>query len=154
MSEKAKQEPLPCISFQGQSIQLTNHAIQRFIERWPHEGTPKPGKVIALMEKFLQSAKQEEISPMLKVQRLVQHGTPTDYYVSEGWRFVITEGTLVTVERTSQGVNFDGVRMQRYQREVKKRTIKIVKPKPEVKIKVRDKRRDLKEQWDWRDGHE
>ena len=83
---------------------LTNHARERFHERF-HAVYPNfRGDAEKKLRKLLAAAKPERIDALKRLERLERHGD-TEYYTTQcGWRFVVAveeDGTrlLVTAER-------------------------------------------------------
>ena len=92
---------------EGQHIGITRHAIERFTERYRKVYGNVPPDPERTLRKLLARARPEDISPVERVKRLINHKEPTVYAVAEGWRFVLTEdgGCLLTVERTKSWQN-------------------------------------------------
>ncbi|MBI5826506.1 MAG: hypothetical protein HZB22_02080 [Deltaproteobacteria bacterium] len=83
-------------------IKITAHAIERFAERSMKLGmnVKEPEAVIL---KMLKVAMPEDISPAHKVKRLISNRyTEATYLVAQGWRFVLVDNMIVTIERTTK----------------------------------------------------
>jgi hypothetical protein len=81
--------------------------MNRFIERFRLLGNPHiPKKPEKTLVKLLTHAKEEEVSPSIRVERLINNGFVEAFYlVNSRWRFVLVKRgkdnfTLVTVELT------------------------------------------------------
>jgi hypothetical protein len=87
-------------------IIITDHAISRFQEHLKYVNGKEATDPEATIRKLLAKAKPESIDPEYRLKRLLNHGIQeSEYLVNSGWRFVITNGVLVTVERTKRGQN-------------------------------------------------
>lgn len=79
---------------------ITAHAWERFVQRWRemHGGLPRcPRKVLLAL---IAKATPEDIGEAGRVRRLIHNGfQDADYYTADGWRFVVSNGTLLTCER-------------------------------------------------------
>lgn len=82
-------------------IKLTAHAIERFVERSRKLGMSVKNPE-ATITKMLGKARVEDIPPTHKVKRLIKNGyKEATYLVANGWRFVVVDGVIVTIERTT-----------------------------------------------------
>lgn len=81
-------------------IRVSNHALERFQERWPGGDRLKnPEKALA---KILKSPMQEIWKkPRSNMNAFLKYGKSARYFRREGWIFVTSEdlGVLLTVER-------------------------------------------------------
>lgn len=89
------------------SIVITNHALQRFIERSSKLGIPTPKKANETILNLYKKAKPEDVDDVHKVLRLIKNKKEVIYKIYQGWRFVVSkEGdTILTVERIKQEQN-------------------------------------------------
>lgn len=86
-------------------IKLTAHAVERFVERSRKLGM-RVRDPEAVILKMLGKARLEDIPPAHKVKRLIKNGyKEATYLVANGWRFVISEGACVTIERIAPEQN-------------------------------------------------
>lgn len=91
-----------------EDIKISQHAIDRFVERslkLGMKGHEDPG---GLIRNLLRQAKPEKMDPVYKVKRIINNRCQdAEYYVCQGWRFVVsTNGReLVTVERVKKDQN-------------------------------------------------
>ncbi|HBG47635.1 MAG TPA: hypothetical protein DDW94_11705 [Deltaproteobacteria bacterium] len=80
-------------------IKLTAHAVERFVERSRKLGMKvrSPEDVIL---KLLSKATPEDLSPAHRVKRLIKNGCrEATYLVNNGWRFVVVDNAVTTIER-------------------------------------------------------
>lgn len=84
-------------------IIITNHAKERFVERFSRMAKSVPKNPEESIRKMLKHAVPEEMDPIHRVVRLINNKAPASYYTCHGWRFVIVdtdEGqVLTTIER-------------------------------------------------------
>lgn len=81
-------------------IIITDHAKERFVERFSRLAKSVPKNPEESIRKMLKHAMPEEMDPVHRVVRLINNGSqPVSYYTCHGWRFVIADNVLVTVER-------------------------------------------------------
>lgn len=83
-----------------EDIIITDHAKERFVERFSRMAKSIPKNPEESIRKLLKHAVPEEMEPMHRVIRLINNGSqPVSYFTHSGWRFVIADNVLVTVER-------------------------------------------------------
>ena len=96
------------IDFHGEIIGITNHALDRFVTRWIQFERDLPKEPLKYLAKILNQAVSDELSPVLRVLRLINSGAVPAIYLRHGpWRMVIldqgiggnTTKTLLTFER-------------------------------------------------------
>lgn len=84
-------------------IIITNHAKERFAERFSRLAKSVPKNPEESIRKLLKQAVPEEMDPMHRVVRLINNGSDAEYRTYAGWRFVIVDTdsgkVLTTVER-------------------------------------------------------
>jgi hypothetical protein len=85
---------------------ITNHAVQRFVERSKHNGRldviKKPRRII---RRLLINAKEVRGNETRRMRRLIDNNfISVKYLIINGWRFVVTnkDNIVVTVERINQ----------------------------------------------------
>lgn len=89
-------------------ITISQHAVERFIERSRKNGMAAPHNPQKTILKLLQMAQADEkMDPAHRVKRLISSLAEAKYYVVQGWRFVLDkEGkTVLTVEREKHEQN-------------------------------------------------
>lgn len=88
-------------------IEITRHAIERFVERSKKLGHGEPKNPQKIILRLLQKAIPCEIDPIHKVKRLINHNGEARYLTYQGWRFVMDENgeKLLTVEREKHEQN-------------------------------------------------
>lgn len=96
------------IKFRGESLVVTNHALKRFLERWPQYQMRPSKDPLDILERLLNKAKEERLDPVATVKRLLNNKMKdAEYFMNSGWRFVIVRDhanaipRLVTIERSS-----------------------------------------------------
>lgn len=101
--------PIPTtIIFRGKPLLITRHAFDQFQKRWfryisiGRRSVPK--NWIRTMENLLTGSFRESLDSKVLAKRFNNHGpNPTEYWLNEGWRFVIEPNhiphILMTVER-------------------------------------------------------
>ena len=102
MAATITQEEKNAITLDG--IRISQHAIDRFMERVGKLNGGTPTTPEETIRKLLAKAKPENIDPVHRVKRLIKHGD-CEFYENSGWRFVISDGALLTVERRKTGQN-------------------------------------------------
>lgn len=88
-----------------EDIIITDHAKERFVERFSRMAKTTPKNPEASIRKLLKYAVPEEMNPMHRVVRLINNkGSEAEYLVHGGWRFVFVSTdagkVLTTIERT------------------------------------------------------
>ena len=89
-------------------IKISQHAIDRFIERSKKLGMKEAKDPVAKIIHLLSQAKAEKMNPVYKVKRIINNRCQdADYYVANGWRFVVSVNgrELMTVERVNKDQN-------------------------------------------------
>jgi len=85
-----------------EDLTITQHALERFIERQKKLGQKMKDPEACIM-KLLKQAEPEQIDNAHKIKRIIKHGfREAEYLVTCGWRFVVVEGSIVTIERTKK----------------------------------------------------
>jgi len=88
------------------NIEISEHAIEKFIERCEINGmlvSTNPGQAI---KNLLFKAQYEEVDKRQRVHRLIKNRfQPAEYYTADGWRFVISNNVVVTIERCNPSEN-------------------------------------------------
>ncbi len=90
------------------NITITQHAVERFVERSLKLGMKPPINPENTIRKLLNNAQPEMMDPVYKVKRIINNRCKAaDYYVANGWRFVVsTENKeLMTIERVNKEQN-------------------------------------------------
>lgn len=85
-----------------EDIEITQHAIDRFLERARKLGQGIPLNPEASIRKLLSKAVPEEVDPKHRVKRLISNRFEEALYlVAQGWRFVLTKDgkRIITIER-------------------------------------------------------
>lgn len=83
-----------------EDIIITNHTIERFVERFSRITKSVPKNPEESIRKLLKHVVLEEMDPVHRVIRLINNGSQdVSYFTHAGWRFVIAGNVLVTVER-------------------------------------------------------
>ena len=84
------------------NYKVTKHAADRYCERLEKLGATVPAKPILVIRKLLDRSVEEDIDPAIRVKRIIQHRFETaEYRVYQGWRFVIVDNVVKTVERVN-----------------------------------------------------
>ena len=88
-------------------VECTAHARRRFIQRWsllnPHEPLPKEDDALEeFIGELFSKTQKEAINDRFLKTRLDKHGSDTIYFQGRGFRFVIQNKALVTVEITGK----------------------------------------------------
>ncbi len=92
-----------------EDIIITNHAIERFTERFAKFSKTPLNNPEATIRKLLAKAEPEEINPVHRVKRLITNGFQESNYLIRGeWRFVLTGNVLLTVEFTNPNKKLNG----------------------------------------------
>lgn len=95
------------IDFHGEILGVTDHALERFLERWIYYEKDAPQDPLKTLKRILNKAEPDELSPVLLVLRLINNGfVPTLYLRFGPWRMIIVDEemgkaskVLVTFER-------------------------------------------------------
>ena len=88
------------------SIVITNHARERFIERYKKiYNLDKVYDADYKIRSILSFAEKKAVNPKIKLMRTLNNlknvnNNPAEYYYNAGWRMVIINNVLVTMERT------------------------------------------------------
>ena len=91
------------------TIRISDHAFKRFVERskfnqYPVPDTPE--KIEAKIRRLLASAEPEKLDRLRLTKRLLNNGAQdAEYFVHSGWRFVISNNVVVTIERVKPEQN-------------------------------------------------
>jgi hypothetical protein len=88
---------------------VTKHAINRFLERTPDPNPPqKPNTIKKAIKKLFQNSFEIRFSKEHQFRRLLNNGCEdAKYFYNQGWIFVCSNNTIVTMER--QGLKQFGV---------------------------------------------
>lgn len=87
-------------------ITISAHALKRFTERFENVYGIIPLSPVQSLKEVLEKASPEKMLPHLRVKRIMSNGYQlAEYYTYQGWRFVVTDNTLLTVERIEKGQN-------------------------------------------------
>ena len=90
-------------------IIITNHAKERFVERFSRMAKSVPKNPEESIRKILRQAVPEEMNPVHRVIRLINHGSSAEYLVHGGWRLVLVNTdagkVIITVERVKKSQN-------------------------------------------------
>lgn len=90
------------------ALTFSRHALEQFGKRWryAHPKAPMPPSLEVTARKLMVGSKREELSPGETARRIINNGfKQADYFVNSGWRFVVVDGTVVTIERTKPWQN-------------------------------------------------
>lgn len=95
------------IEVNGIIVGITDHALERFIQRWLEYEKDLPANPLKILTKILRQAEPDEMNPVLRVLRLINNGIERAEYLRYGpWRMVLitdkvgnTDKALVTFER-------------------------------------------------------
>lgn len=92
---------------ENRELQITQHAVDRFVERCRKNLIPVPRDPHKTIMVLLRMSKEDEVDPVQRVKRLIKHGHEVSYLECQGWRFVIDEGrsAVITVERKKNEQN-------------------------------------------------
>ena len=100
------------VPFQDVLIHITDHAVERFLERWlyAYPTKPEPRRPLVVLAGLLGRAEPFELPPAEKVRRIIAGKFKNDaqYWEHDGWCFVTKRAganhVLVTVlHREMQG---------------------------------------------------
>ena len=94
--------------------EISEHAIEKYIERCKINSIPVSHKALIVVEAEIKSllleAKFEEIDKGQRIHRLIKNRfQPAEYYTIDGWRFVISNNVVVTIERCNPLENNRGI---------------------------------------------
>jgi hypothetical protein len=88
------------------NIRISKHAVDQFNARTKAMGGGVPKDPMTVILKLLSRAVIENMAAGHKINRLIKHGyRDAKYYVSEGWRFVAIDKTVITIERQNPAQN-------------------------------------------------
>lgn len=98
------------IDVNGIVVGITDHALQRFAQRWLEYEQELPADLLKTLAKMLRYAEADELDPFHRVIRLINNGIQRADYLRHGpWRMVLiddnvgnTQKALVTFERRLQ----------------------------------------------------
>ncbi len=98
------------IDFHGEIIGITDHALERFVQRWIQYEKDVPLDPLKTLKRILNKAEPDELSPALRVLRLINNGyVPTLYLRFGPWRMIVVDEdsgkatkVLVTFERRTR----------------------------------------------------
>jgi hypothetical protein len=85
---------------QLQNVQVSKHAIDRYLERQKGERVSDEAARIAILRLF-GHAQRIAFRQEFMTERLLKHGKPASYFFHQGWIFVVTEDeptTILTIE--------------------------------------------------------
>lgn len=90
--------------------EVSEHAIEKYIERCKINNIPVLHKhdvvIAAEVRSLLIEAELEEIDKTQRVHRLIKNRfQPAEYYTIDGWRFVVSNNVVVTIERCDPSEN-------------------------------------------------
>jgi len=89
------------VKSQQRKIQVTKHAVERFLERQNGERISEEAAVTSILKMF-GHARQIVFRDRFMAQRLLNHGKPANYFFHAGWIFVQSQdgsNAILTVER-------------------------------------------------------
>lgn len=87
-------------------IKISGHAVDQFNARTEAMGGGVPRDSMTVIRKLLSRAVVENMNPGHKINRIIKHGyKETIYYTCEGWRFVVADSTVITIERVAPHQN-------------------------------------------------
>ncbi len=95
------------VDFHGEILGVTDHALERFVQRWIQYEKDVPLDPLKTLKRILNKAEPDELSPVLRVLRLINNGyVPTLYLRFGPWRMIVVDEdsgkatkVLVTFER-------------------------------------------------------
>jgi len=95
------------------NVEISEHAIEKYIERCKINDIPMSHKhdivIEAEVKSILIDAEYEEVDKRQRVHRLIKNRfQPAEYYTIDGWRFVISNNVVVTIERCNPLENIRG----------------------------------------------
>jgi len=96
-------------NFKGEELIVKDHALTRFIERWPKYSGITLREPVKVMKRLFFAAHSEDVGILFRAYRLIGARKPiiADYYRYERWRFVVIrdggERLLVTAELDNWG---------------------------------------------------
>lgn len=89
-----------------EQVAITKHALERYAERLMRIGGDRPDDLALSLEALLHKATLEEMDEITRVIRAINNNfNPAEYFTYDGWRFVVANNALVTVERTNKDEN-------------------------------------------------
>ncbi|MEK7648440.1 MAG: hypothetical protein AAB400_00795 [Patescibacteria group bacterium] len=109
-TDDAKSVVVHEIDFHGEILGITDHALERFLERWIQYEKDAPLDTLKTLQKIVNKAEPDELSPALRVLRLINNGCVRTQYLRFGpWRLIIVDEemgsatkVLVTFERRTR----------------------------------------------------
>lgn len=91
-------------------IEISEHAVEKYIERCKLNNISVSENPKKTVRKLLLAAKYEEVNKGQRVHRLIKNRfQPAEYYAVDGWRFVISNNVVVTIERCNPLENNRGI---------------------------------------------
>jgi hypothetical protein len=95
------------VDFHGEVLGVTDHALERFVQRWIQYEKDVPLDPLKTLKRILNKAEPDELSSALRVLRLINNGyVPTLYLRFGPWRMIVVDEesgkatkVLVTFER-------------------------------------------------------
>lgn len=82
------------------SVEISEHAIEKFIERCRINSISMPKNPAQTVKELLLESQYEEVDKGQRIHRLIKNRfQPAEYYAVDGWRFVISNNVVVTIER-------------------------------------------------------
>jgi hypothetical protein len=86
---------------QEQNVQVSKHAIDRYLERQKGERISEEAAKITILRLF-GHAHRIVFKDRFMAQRLFKHGKPVDYLFHQGWIFVVSQDEPVTILTAEQ----------------------------------------------------
>lgn len=84
-------------------VEISEHAVEKYIERCKINGIDVSCKLFVVeaeIKRLLLGSRHEEVDKEQRVRRLIKNRfQPAEYYAIDGWRFVISNNVVVTIER-------------------------------------------------------
>ena len=94
-------------------VEVSEHAIEKYIERCKINNINVSRKSFIIKEEIkslLLEARLEVIDKGQRVHRLIKNRfQPAEYYTVNGWRFVVSNNIVVTIERCNPLENNRGI---------------------------------------------
>ena len=94
-------------------IEVSEHAVEKYIERCNINNKIVSRKLFIVeieIKSLLLEARLEVIDKRQRVHRLIKNRfQPAEYYTVNGWRFVVSNNVVVTIERCDPSENNRGI---------------------------------------------
>lgn len=94
------------IDVNGIIVGVTDHALQRFSQRWLEYERDLPANPLKILAKILRQAERDDMNPVHRVLRLINNGQQAKYLRHGPWRMVLiaekvgnADTVVVTFER-------------------------------------------------------